>query len=185
MPSWSETLSALREGDLDARDRVVRLVIGALRSFGAYDQRDSWDDVVQDVLLTLLQKGPSSDEDGAAAAWIRRVTTHRYLDGLRREYGRRREGGAPGAGWRRHVPLEDGRLPDEATLDEGLQYDLAGALDALAPRKRRILECKYTLGCTDAEGAQRLGESLGSYKRLVREALGELRRALLEDPKGR
>jgi len=183
MPSWSESLAALRAGDLGARDRIVRLVIGALRSFGAYQLRDSWNDVVQEVLLTLLERSPSADEDAAVAAWIRRVTTHRYLDLLRREQGRRRAGAEPGVGWRRHVALEEGHLPDAAELDLGLQHDLAGALDALPPRQRRVLECKYALGCTDAEGAARLGEPLGSYKRLVRQALGELRRALLEGAK--
>lgn len=183
MPSWSETLSALRKGDLDSRDRVVRLVIGTLHGLGAYDRRDSWDDVVQDVLLVLLQQRPRSEEDAAVAAWIRRVATHRYVDQLRREQGRRRGAEADRAGWRRNVALDEAHHLDEAILEEGLQQDLASALDALAPRKRKILECKYALGCTDAEGAERLGEALGTYKRLFREALVELRRALTEDRK--
>ena len=117
------------------------------------------------------------------AAWIRRVATHRYLDQLRKEQGRRRAGNGPTAGWRRNVPLEEGRLPDETTLDASLVHDLAGACAALEPRKRQVLQCKYALGCTDAEGAARLGESLGTYKRLVRQALAELRAALVQDPK--
>lgn len=183
MPSWSQALAALREGDLDARDRVVRLVIGALASYGAYDQRDSWDDVVQEVLLTLLKDAPRSEADGAVAAWIRRIATNRYLDLLRKEEGRRRVGNPPSAGWRRNVPLEESRLPEAESLDESSQHDLAGALDTLEPRLRRILECKYALGCTDAEGAARLGEPLGTYKRLARQALAELRRALVQNPK--
>lgn len=181
MQSWSETLDALRQGDLEARDRVARLVIGALRSFGAYDQRDHWDDVVQDVFLTLLQQSPRAQDDRAVAAWIQRVTTHRYLDQIRKEQGRRRAGSAPSAGWRRNVPLEEDRLLDETTLGESVKHDLAAALAALEPRKRSILECKYALGCKDAEGAAKLGESLGTYKRLASEALRELRLALMRD----
>jgi RNA polymerase sigma factor (sigma-70 family) len=183
MPSWSETLAALRAGDLEARDRVARLVIGALASAGAYDRRDSWDDLVQEVFLTLLQDSPHSETDAAVAAWIRRVATNRYLDLLRKEEGRRRAGNPPTAGWRRNVPLEEDRLRDEAHLDRGLQHDIARVLTALEPRLRRVIECKYALGCTDAEGAARLDESLGTYKRLVGQALRALRQGLVKDPK--
>ena len=183
MPCWSETLAALREGELDARNRVARLVIGVLSSMGAYDRRDSWDDVVQDVLLTLLEQGPRSDGDATVAAWIRRVATHRFVDQLRKEEGRRRAGEGQTAGWRRNVALDEARLPAANSIDESLQHDLAGALASLVPRKRRIIECKYALGCTDAEGAERLGESLGTYKRLVSQALAELRHALVHEGK--
>lgn len=183
MSSWSETLAALRDGDLEARDRVVRLVLGALAAFGAYDRRESWDDVVQDVLLTLLTQAPRSDDDRGVAAWIRQVALRRYLDRVRKEQGRRRAGSPATVGWRRNVALDESMASDEVALDEGLRHDLAGALDALSPRKRRILHCKYALGCTDAEGAERLDEALGTYKRLVREAIGELRTALVDDRK--
>lgn len=184
MPTWCETLDRLREGDVLARDRVARLVIGALRSLGAYRQRESWDDVVQDVLVALLQHGPRSDSDAAVAAWIRRAALNRFVDLVRKEQGRRRSGAGAGAGWRQNVSLEEAPLRDETALDESLQQDLAGALDALVPRQRRVIESKYALGCTDSEGAARLGESLGTYKRLVRQALAALRAALVDDPKG-
>jgi RNA polymerase sigma-70 factor (ECF subfamily) len=181
MVSWYATLDALREGDLEAKDRVARLVIGALRSYGAYDQRDQWDDVVQDVLITLLKQRPREEDDRSVAAWIQRMTTRRYLDQVRKEQGRRRAGNSPSAGWRRNIPFDEKRLRDEDTLAEGVQLDLARALAELPPRKRNILECKYALGCKDIEGAERLGESLGTYKRLASEALRELRRRLTDD----
>ena len=70
MTNWLEALTLLREGDLEARDRIGRLVIATLQSLGAYSWRDSWEDVVQDVLLTLLQESPRSEEGVAVAAWI-------------------------------------------------------------------------------------------------------------------
>lgn len=180
MASWSTTWDALRRGDLDARDRVARLVIGTLQAAGAYDHRDSWDDLVQDVLLTLLTDEPDSEDARAFAAWVRRTTHNRYVDQLRKEQGRRRAGNPVTAGWRTNVALEDATLIDESALEEGLEHDLARALSALDARKRGVLECKYTLGCTDAEGAERLGESLGTYKRLVGQALAELRAVLVD-----
>jgi len=180
-PAWSAVLASFREGDLAARDRIARLVIGTLRASGAYRWRDSWEDVLQDVFLTLLEQNPQSGDDRAVAAWIRRVVTHRFVDGLRKEQGRRRAGRESTVGWRRNVPLEESRLFDSEAFEETLWHDLAGAMAALDERLRSILECKYALGCTDEEGAARLGESVGTYKRLARQALAQLRQALLED----
>ncbi len=154
----------------------------------AYQLRDSWDDLVQDVMITLLEHQPEAHDDASVAAYLRSVTTRRYFDLLRKEAGRRRNGGGASSGWRRNVPLEDAVLePASAgTLDQRLEIDLERALERLEPRRRRILESKYALGCTDAEGAATVGEALGTYKRLLREALFELRQALLADPvKGR
>ena len=60
---------------------------------------------------------------------------------------------------------------------------LSRALETLPPRLQRILEHKYALGCTDAEGAERAGEALGTYKRLLRQALAELRARIGDEPK--
>ena len=178
--SWEKTLAALRAGDLEARDRVVRLVVGALSSFGAYELRDAWDDIVQEVLMAALQQCPRSEDDRGVAAWLRQIALHRYLDQLRKEQGRRRAGNPETAGWRRNVPIDESLLRDERALEQGLEVDLARALEALEPRLHAVVKCKYALGCTDEEGAERLGESLGTYKRLARQALGALREALLE-----
>jgi RNA polymerase sigma factor (sigma-70 family) len=179
MIGWSDTLDALRRGDLAARDRLACLVVGTLQAMRAYTLRESWDDLVQDVLVMLLEHGPASSDDGAVAAYVRRATAHRYVDLLRKEQGRRRSGAA---GWRRQVSLDEAReLPTEADLDGRLQVDLSRALAALGARHRRVLECKYELGCTDPEGAERCGEALGTYKRLVREALASVRRGLIPD----
>lgn len=83
-------------------------------------------------------------------------------------------------GWRRNIPLDDviDELHDETVFENRLDLDLRAALEDLAVRKRHVLECKYFLGHTDSDGAAKLGESLGTYKRLAREALAELRLAL-------
>jgi RNA polymerase sigma factor (sigma-70 family) len=181
--SWRQTLEALRHGDIVARDRVARLVVGVLQAMRAYQLRDSWDDLVQDVMITLLEHRPDADDDAAVAAYVRSVTARRYFDLLRKEAGRRRGGAEASSGWRRSVPLEEARLDLEsaAGLDQRLQIDLERALERIDARRRRILESKYALGCTDAEGAAEVGEALGTYKRLLREALLELRRALISE----
>ena len=90
--------------------------------------------------------------------------------------------GEASASWRLNVPLEETERGGAAALDERLQHDLESALHALSPRMQRIIEHKYSLGCTDAEGAARLGEALGTYKRLLRQALAEDGPSLIDVP---
>lgn len=186
MSGWYAALEALRRGDAGARDRIARLIVGTLQAMRAYRLRESWDDLVQDVMAALLERGPQAEDDAAVAAYVRRATMRRYVDLVRKEAGRRSAGSGTSAGWRRPVPLEeaDPELAHGAALDARLVLDLERALERLDPRRRRVLDCKYGLGCTDAEGAARLGESLGTYKRLVGEALLELRKALVSDVEG-
>lgn len=180
MEGWQDTLSLLRAGDRDAKDRVVRLVIGSLRTTGAYRLRDAWDDVVQDVLVALLEHGPDAPNDGAVVAYIRRSTLRRYVDLVRKEQGRRRAGDPVSAGWRCNVSLAEAEshLTAEPALPE---IDLSRGFLRLEPALRDVLRCKYALRCTDSEGAAQLGHSLSTYKRLLSRALVELRRSLVEE----
>ena len=56
--------------------------------------------------------------------WIRRIATHRFVDQMRKQEGRRRAGEGQTAGWRRNVALEDAHLPTANSLDESLRADL-------------------------------------------------------------
>ena len=47
---WLDTLDALQTGDRVALVKVTNVITGFLTRFRAYDRRDSWDDVIQDVL---------------------------------------------------------------------------------------------------------------------------------------
>ena len=63
----------------------------------------------------------------------------------------------------------------QISLDEGLRK----ALGHLGERERRAVECRYVLGCSNEEGAERLEVSLATYKRALSKAIGELRTRLL------
>ncbi len=186
MSDWAESLDLLRTGDLAAFDRVTRFVTGYLARIGAYDYRDSWDDLVQEVLISLLGNPPESIETGAVIRHIQTTTYRKFVDQVRRDRGRRRIGSSDEAeptGWRRQVPLdelsEQAQTGDfEATqtgIDEGLRKSLA----TLDERERNAIECRYVLGCSNDEGAKRLGVSAATYKRSISKALGLLRRQLI------
>ncbi len=48
---WISVLGALGEGDRLALAKVTSVITGFLARYGAYDRRDSWDDLCQEVLM--------------------------------------------------------------------------------------------------------------------------------------
>lgn len=189
MDDWSQILAALRDGDLAAFDRVTRLITGYLSRLGAYEQRDSWDDLVQEVLVSVLRGPPASSEPAQVVRHIQTTTHRKLVDQIRREQGRRRTDASDpkaASGWRRNVSLDDHEgavslFPDHESAQAGLDEGLRKALAGLGERERRAVECRYVLGCSNEEGAERLEVSLATYKRVLSRALGELR-ARLVDP---
>jgi hypothetical protein len=54
--NWAETLAGFRTGDLDATNQIIALITRYLASIGAFGLRDSWDDLVQEVLGWWLRR---------------------------------------------------------------------------------------------------------------------------------
>jgi RNA polymerase sigma factor (sigma-70 family) len=185
MADWAEAIEGLLAGGLAATDRVVTLITQHLAHIGAYHLRDSWDDLVQEVLISILQSPPGSRAPAAIVRHIQTTTYRKYIDEIRREQGRRRtgdgSGGSVSVGWRRNVPLDEAIavMGPEEFWDKQLDPGLRHALEALEERKRSVIECRYLLGCTNEEGAARLEIPLGTYKRLLSQGLSELGDSLL------
>ena len=186
MDDWSEILESLGRGELTSFDRVTRLVTSYLSRIGAYDYRDSWDDLVQEVLISLLRTPPASNESGAIVRHIQTTTQRKFIDQVRRERGRRRTDSVQpdeGSGWRVNVPFDESverNLERDANnsfdlLDTGLRK----ALDRLDDRQRLAIDSRYALGCSNEEGAKRLRVSVATYKRVLSAAIGELRSQLV------
>jgi RNA polymerase sigma-70 factor (ECF subfamily) len=184
---WAETVEGLTAGQLAATDRVITLITKYLARIGAYQFRDAWDDLVQEVLISLLKSPPKSAESGAIVRHIQTTTYRKYIDEIRRERGRRRqpEGsqGLEPQGWRRSVALDDAAEISEPEDFWARQMDpgIRKALDSLDDRKRQVVECRYLLGCTNEEAASRLEIPLGTFKRLLAQGLVELREILVPD----
>jgi RNA polymerase sigma factor (sigma-70 family) len=152
--------------------------------------RDSWDDLVQEAVISILQSPPRSRAPGAIVRHIQTTTYRKFIDEIRREHGRRKRGDGSGSslseGWRRNVALDEAVMATEADefWEKQLDPGIRRALDALEERKRLVIECRYLLGCTNEEGSTRLGIPLGTFKRLLTQGLSELGDALLaaDDP---
>ncbi len=185
MDDWTKAIEGLLAGDQVASDRVVTLITQYLAHIGAYHLRDSWDDLIQEVLISILQSPPRSPTSVKVVRYIQTTTYRKYIDEIRREQGRRRRvddsGDSLSEGWRKNVPFDESIAASGAqeSWEEQLDPCLRIALDALEERKRLVIECRYTLGCTNAEGATRLAIPLGTYKRLLRQGLSELGESLL------
>ncbi|MBW2698722.1 MAG: RNA polymerase sigma factor [Deltaproteobacteria bacterium] len=184
MSEWVQTLMGLATGELAATDRVITLITKYLAYIGAYQHRDAWDDLVQEVLISLLKSPPKAEQAGAIVRHIQTTTYRKFIDEIRREQGRRRQNpdgeNSGGQGWRRSVSLDDAMELSEPEDFCARQIDpgLRKALEALEARKRGVLETRYLLGCTNEEGARRLAIPLGTYKRLLAQGLAELRELL-------
>jgi RNA polymerase sigma factor (sigma-70 family) len=187
---WAQTLEGMAAGDLAATDRVITLITNYLTCIGAYRYRDAWDDLAQEVLISLLKSPPRSPEAGAIVRHIQTTTYRKYIDEIRREQGRRRqrEGDEdPQAqGWRRNIALDEALELGEPEDFWAKQMDpgLRKALGGIEERKRRVVETRYLLGCTNDEAANRLEIPLGTYKRLLSQGLAELRALLMPERGG-
>lgn len=180
MTNWAEIFDGLCAGELEATNQVIALITRYLARSGAFEIRDSWDDLVQDVLITIIQTPPRSREHGAIVRYIQTTCYRRYVDEIRRISGRKRSG-EPGeeatTGWRRNVPFDEAQEPGLADPFWSKQMDLGvrSALDRLEERKRKSLEAVYLMGFTYDEASAELQIPLGTLKGLLREGLSELR----------
>jgi DNA-directed RNA polymerase specialized sigma24 family protein len=164
---WRSILERMRAGDRDAYDRVILLITAYLHREGAYGIRDSWEDVVQEVVLALLRSDIRAETPSAAASLIRATTHSRYVDCLRRIHGT--------GGWRRPVGLVDAAHEHPDRADDGLDHGLEKAIAALDERERAAVISRYLLGHSVPEGVAFTGEAPATYKRLVQRGLATLR----------
>lgn len=177
---WLDIVERVKKGDRIALARLGSLVTGHLARAGAYDLRDSWDDVCQDTLVKLLRavdQGTLRDPR-AFVAYTGRVTRTTLVDWIRRN----QKGG--GAEW---AATDDaGAAPALAAFgaelersgDPDLLLDLERSLAELPEAERDVLAAVYIEGNTYEEAAERLGVPLGTLKRRQTQGLRSLRQKM-------
>jgi RNA polymerase sigma-70 factor (ECF subfamily) len=173
---WAEVMERLIEGDRLALLEVSRLLSGFLRRWNAYDFRDEWDDLIQEVVLataSALSEGRIR-ERAAVVGYLQSTARFKLADRLKRHLRCR----------------EDDQLPWEDTLGGAIELETAEqpgdhshseldqALEELDPAKRQAVLAVYAEGMTYEEAAAATGLPLGTLKRYLRDGLGSLRRAM-------
>jgi len=168
---WMGVLERLLTGDRLAFVEMNRLITGCLTQLRAYDFRDEWDDLRQEVLMVIVasaQAGRLRDPK-ALTGYVRIITRNKFIDRLKRHLRHHEKDALP---WDDETARALGAHDDgDARVD-----DLRRAVVALPDQERRVLEGVYQQGKTYEEVSRDTGLPLGTMKRRLRSALTTLRR---------
>jgi RNA polymerase sigma factor (sigma-70 family) len=173
-PDWAGVIDRLIEGDRLALLELSRLVNGFLAQLGAYDFRDEWDDLIQEVVLAAAQavREGRIREREAFAGYLR--TTARFVFIRRLKQHQRCERSA----W--EEPSEAfGTCASRDGFSEQ-RRDVEQALQRLPEKWRQAVVAVHVEGHTYDEAAARTGIPLGSLKRYLRDGLARLRMELAQ-----
>jgi RNA polymerase sigma-70 factor (ECF subfamily) len=131
-------------------------------------------DLTQDVFLQLFRACPQP-VDGNLDAWLRRVTTNRFIDRVRRRQRMTFVNLADHAGER--LPSRE-PSPAQAFSDQTIDDDVRRGLDALTPGVRAaVLLCDIE-GLTHGEVASTLGIGVNAARTRICRGRAQLRDAL-------
>jgi RNA polymerase sigma-70 factor (ECF subfamily) len=176
--NWSLLVERALDGDNVAYARLARLVTGHLAHWRAFDFRSDWDDMVQEVLVSVFRAHGEGrlDAPGALAAYVRQATRFKFIDRIRASK-RRADGVDPEDAADRSAAAwpPSGSLSAESTET---RLELVRAVEALPERERLAVLEIHVRGRTYEQAAAQTGIPLGSLKRALRTGLASLRAQL-------
>jgi RNA polymerase sigma-70 factor (ECF subfamily) len=174
----NDTLSKARSGDHAAFGAIVRRHQSMVFSIAVHALRNptAAEDLAQEVFLELYRSLGRIESETHTVAWLRRVTSHRCIDELRR------------ARHRRELAVDF--LPDRGESPRSREVFLEGRLQTLVarlpPRARMVMVLRYQEEMDLSDVAATLDMPVNTVKSHHRRSLAVLRAALLkENPKGR
>lgn len=171
---WATLVDRLLEGDEVACLKLSRLITGFLASWRAYDFRDDWQDLVQEVLMAVIvaaREGRIRDRR-TVVGYVRTIAHRRFVDRLRRHLRHREDQTLE---WADATERGDVDLPSQAAQDD-LVVGVRLSLEKLPEPKRQVVYGVYGEGKTYAQVARETRIPLGTVKRYLKEALAVLRR---------
>jgi RNA polymerase sigma-70 factor, ECF subfamily len=166
-----ELIAAIAEGDRDALAELYEQHAAwlVLRLSRRCRDRDVVDQVVQDTFLGVWRGAGSYNGSGEVGAWIWGIGSRRLVDHLRRR-PRKVEVLSP--------DLSDGTTTEDLVLANVEHGDLGGALAALSPEFRAVIQATLLHGLSTREAAAVLGIPVGTVKTRAMRARAQLRKAL-------
>lgn len=169
---WAAVLERLLRGDRLALAQLTRLLNSFLAHWNAYDFRDEWDDLIQEVLLAAaaaLRDGRIR-ERGAVVGFLKSTARFKFADRLKAHLRLAEDATLP---WQE---LLDGPLePAAEAAPAELRRDLRAALAKLPQKEREAVAAVHVEGRTYEDAAAATGIPLGSLKRHLRDGLARLR----------
>lgn len=166
-----QLMERVQQGDAEAYRALLDDVGPALRNFLARRTRDTADlqDVYQDTLLALHRARNTYEPGRSFDAWFFGIAKHVSVTHFRRSAARAR----------REVP-GDPPAGAVAGAEDGLEWRLRRALDALPPAQREALQLTRIRGLSADEAAEVASTTAGAIKVRAHRAFRTLRRLLVE-----
>lgn len=175
---WLVILDRLQAGDRLAFARINRLISGFLVQLRAFDFRDEWDDLRQEVAMSLVanaRAGRLRDPE-AFLGYVRIITRNKVVDRMK---GARRRHEGKTLAWDDDAArlASAGDDPTAAAARE-----VWTAVRDLSAEQQEVLDGIYRQGKTYEAVSADTGIPLGTMKRRLRDALMALRRRFADDP---
>lgn len=175
---WIATLDALLAGDRLAFAKINRLISGFLVQLRAYDFRDEWDDLRQEVVMSLVANARAGRlrEPEAFLGYVRIITRNKLVDRLK---GARRRHERGTVAWDDEAARALDPTPDPTLA---AAREVWTAVRDLPAEQQDVLDGIYRQGKTYQAVSEETGIPLGTMKRRLRDALVALRRRFADDP---
>jgi len=174
---WIAIVDALLAGDRLAFAKVNRLISGFLVQLRAYEFHDEWDDLRQEVVMSLVanaRAGKLRDPE-AFLGYVRIITRNKVVDRVK---GARRRHERGTVAWDDEAARSVGAAPDPAAA---AARELWAAVRDLPDEQQDVLDGIYRQGKTYQAVSDETGIPLGTMKRRLRDALVALRRRFADD----
>jgi RNA polymerase sigma-70 factor (ECF subfamily) len=170
---WLAVQERLLQGDRVAFFELNRLITGILVRLRAYDFRDEWDDLRQEVLMSVVanaRRGRLRDPQ-AFVGYVRIITRNKFIDRLKLRLRRGEKTALP---WDEETAWSTALAGADAGRED--PAEVWSEVRKLPEEQRRVVEGVYREGKTYQEVADATGIPLGTTKRRLRQAIEELRR---------
>jgi RNA polymerase sigma-70 factor (ECF subfamily) len=170
---WLALQEQLLAGDRLACLKLNRLITGILAQLRAYDFRDEWDDLRQEVLVSIVNNARAGRlrDPKAFVGYVRIITRNKFVDRLKSRL-RHKEGET--------LPWDEETARAAATQvtaddSEERAREVWAEVHHLPEEPRKLIEGVYREGKTYQEMSAETGIPLGTMKRRLREGLTLLR----------
>jgi RNA polymerase sigma-70 factor (ECF subfamily) len=176
---WAGLVDRLLDGDRLAFLKINRLITACLSQLNAYDLRDEWEDLRQEVILSLVAAARAGRlrAPQAFAAYVQSITRNKFIDRLKRASRTHEKHHVP---WDEHG-AEAAAAHTPAAGPDGKAADVWRAVADLDTQERQVIEAVYREGKTYEQVARDTGIPLGTVKRRLRDGLTAIRQRFNED----
>jgi RNA polymerase sigma-70 factor (ECF subfamily) len=172
---WPAVVERLCEGDRLAFLELNRLVTGFLAQLRAYDFREEWDDLRQEVVASVVANARAGRlrDPQAFVGYVKVITRNKFVDRLKRQLRHREKETLPWDEETARAVADDPDAPERRALWQ--------AVSGLPEEHRQIVEGVYREGRTYEEVSAATGVPLGTLKRRLRESVALLRERLRDE----